>query len=126
MVKSHEVICHFIRLYLVPLPPYHNLFSYFHKWMLFNIVIQVINYEIVVNFFHISHNFTCRDGRIPLFSCIRIHGYLGYRFFLDTWIIGYLDIMDTWISWIHGYIDIRFLWIHGYLDTLNINFFHYP
>ena len=67
-----------------------------------------------------------RDGRIPLFSCIRIHGYLGYRFFLDTWIIGYLDIMDTWISWIHGYMDIRFLWIHGYLDTLDINFFHYP
>ena len=22
MVKSHELICHFIRLYLVPLPPY--------------------------------------------------------------------------------------------------------
>ena len=24
MVKSHELICHFIRLYLVPLPPYQN------------------------------------------------------------------------------------------------------
>ena len=55
-----------------------------------------------------------RDGRIPLFFDIRIFGYLGYQFFLDTWIIGYLDIMDTWI---HGYMDTWISVFFGYMDT---------
>ena len=55
-----------------------------------------------------------RDGRIPLFSDIRILGYLGYRFSLDTWISGYLDIMDIWI---HGYLDTWISVFFGYMDT---------
>ena len=55
-----------------------------------------------------------RDGRIPLFSDIRILGYLGYWFFLDTWISGYLDIMDIWI---HGYLDTWISVFFGYMDT---------
>ena len=73
-----------------------------------------------------SYVSTCpkiRDEWIPLFSNIRIHGYHGYWFFLDNWILGYHAYLDTWIL---GYMDIRFLWIHGCLDTLDIKFFHYP
>ena len=55
-----------------------------------------------------------RDEWIPLFSDIRIHGYLGYWFFLDTWISGYLDIMDTRI---HGYLDTWISVFFGYVDT---------
>ena len=55
-----------------------------------------------------------RDEWIPLFSYIRIRGYLGYWFFLDTWIIGYLDIMHTWI---HGYLDTWISVFFGYMDT---------
>ena len=55
-----------------------------------------------------------RDEWIPLFSDIRILGYLGYWFFLDTWIIGYLDIMHTWI---HGYLDTWISIFFGYMDT---------
>jgi hypothetical protein len=55
-----------------------------------------------------------RDEWIPLFSYIRIHGYLGYRFSLDTRIIGYLDIMDAWI---HGYLDTWISVFFGYMDT---------
>ena len=54
-----------------------------------------------------------RDEWIPLFSDIRILGYLGYRFSLDTWISGYLDIMDIWI---HGYLDTRISVFFGYMD----------
>ena len=61
-----------------------------------------------------GHNMTTRDEWIPLFSYIRIHGYLGYWFFLDTWIIGYLDIMHTWI---HGYLDTWISIFFGYMDT---------
>ena len=55
-----------------------------------------------------------RDEWIPLFSDIRILGYLGYRFSLDTWISGYLDIMDIWI---HGYLDTWISVFFGYMDT---------
>ena len=63
-----------------------------------------------------------RDEWIPLFSDIRILGYLGYRFSLDTWISGYLDIMDIWI---HGYLDTWISVFFGYMDTwiLWISFF---
>ena len=27
LVQSHELICHFIRLYLVPVPPYKNVMN---------------------------------------------------------------------------------------------------
>ena len=54
-----------------------------------------------------------RDEWIPLFSDIRILGYLGYWFFLDTWISGYLDIMDIWI---HGYLDTWISVFFGYMD----------
>ena len=57
---------------------------------------------------------TGRDEWIPLFSDIRILGYLGYRFSLDTWISGYLDIMDIWI---HGYLDTWISVFFGYMDT---------
>ena len=53
-----------------------------------------------------------RDEWIPLFSDIRIVGYLGYLNIMDTWIVGY-----------QGY---SFFWIRGYLDTMDINFLHYP
>ena len=55
-----------------------------------------------------------RDEWIPLFSDIRILGYLGYRFFLDSWIVGQVD---TWISWIHGYLDTWISVFFGYMDT---------
>ena len=55
-----------------------------------------------------------RDEWIPLFSDIRILGYLGYWFILDTWIIGYLDIMHIWI---HGYLDTWISVFYGYMDT---------
>ena len=58
--------------------------------------------------------FEDRDEWIPLFSDIRILGYLGYWFFLDTWISGYLDIMDTWI---HRYLDTWISVFFGYMDA---------
>ena len=94
---------------------FYNNWSH-QKWLLIRVCLLCIQRILF------GDSIIIRDEWIPLFSDIRILGYLGYRFSLDTWISGYLDIMDIWI---HGYLDTWISVFFGYMDTwiLWISFF---
>ena len=47
LVKSHELICHFIRLYLVPLPPYSELKTSFWIFLTFILDVDEDLYQVI-------------------------------------------------------------------------------